>query len=124
MTSSIPIIDISPLLGGSKSDIDKVTNDIADACKSIGFFYIINHGIPQALCNKVFAESRAFFDQPAEVKETINIKKSAHMRGYFSFVADKSDGINGDINVHHAYYFKYPDNMADFVQGHVNSTLH
>lgn len=97
MSDSIPIIDISPLLGGSASGIDKVAKDIAQACRSIGFFYILNHGIPQALCTQVFAQSRAFFEQPTEVKEALDIKKSAHMRGYFSNGADKSDGIHDDF---------------------------
>lgn len=97
MSNSIPTIDISPLFGDSKSGIDEVTKAVADACRSIGFFYIVNHSVPQALCDKVFSETQALFGLPSGVKESMDIQKSAHMRGYFSFGADKSDGIHGDI---------------------------
>lgn len=48
---SIPIIDFSNF----KSEPEKVAQQVSEACKSIGFFYIINHDIPQKDIEKAFA---------------------------------------------------------------------
>lgn len=43
----IDIIDIGVLLemNGSRADRNKIIRQVADACKTEGFFYIRNHGI-------------------------------------------------------------------------------
>ncbi len=94
---TVPVIDISSLFSNKKSETDNLARSIAAACNSIGFFYIINHGVSHTIFDNVFSECRALFNMSAQEKELINIHKSKHMRGYFSFGADKSDGIHGDI---------------------------
>lgn len=40
----ILIIDITPLVSeGAKQD--RVINEIREACKTVGFFYVVGHGI-------------------------------------------------------------------------------
>lgn len=47
---SIPIVDFAEY----KTNPKKVAQNVFDACKSIGFFYIINHGLPQNKIDRAF----------------------------------------------------------------------
>ncbi|KAI8640373.1 hypothetical protein BD408DRAFT_390790 [Parasitella parasitica] len=62
---AIPIVDFADF----RSNPKKVAQDVFDACKSIGFFYMINHDVPQQDIDKAFALSKQFFDLPREEKK-------------------------------------------------------
>src|SRR5210317_2306257 len=81
----IPIIDISPLVSldcndckrGSKvatPELDNVIKAIRDACTTVGFFAITNHGVDTATINNAWKSSQEFFDSDA-----ISIKQSVPM---------------------------------------------
>jgi hypothetical protein len=77
---TIPTVDISPYLENPDSPQSKeVVNEIRQACKTSGFFQIVDHGIPQSLQKTVFDSSRTFFDLPIEEKLKL---KCADGRGY------------------------------------------
>lgn len=46
----------------------------------MGFFYLVNHGIPQELLAQVYAEMANFFHQPASEKQ--KVLANEYMRGY------------------------------------------
>jgi isopenicillin N synthase-like dioxygenase len=62
----IPIIDMAPLHAGSGAHAVGVQIDAA--ARSAGFFYVRDHGVPQALLDAVFAASREFFAMPERLK--------------------------------------------------------
>jgi isopenicillin N synthase-like dioxygenase len=64
----IPIIDLAPFLHGDAADRLAVAGQIAEACQRIGFFYVVNHGVPESLRQAVLDEGRAFFARPVEDK--------------------------------------------------------
>ncbi|MCQ8280106.1 isopenicillin N synthase family oxygenase [Acetobacteraceae bacterium KSS8] len=59
--SEVPIIDLAPFLGGTPSDRARVAAQIAQACREIGFFYVVGHGVPEQLRSDVFACAEAFY---------------------------------------------------------------
>lgn len=63
----LPIIDLGPSF---QSDAGKalVAEQVRIACRDTGFFYVVNHGIDQAIIDRTFAESARFFHQPEHVK--------------------------------------------------------
>ena len=67
---SIPIIDIAPLISptSSLSKRQRVADQIGAACSDIGFFAIVNHGIPPATIEALLASSRKFFDMAEQDK--------------------------------------------------------
>jgi isopenicillin N synthase-like dioxygenase len=77
---SIPIIDIGGLAGDNLSALASVARQIHDACTEIGFFYIMNHGVPAALIDRLVNEAKRFFAQPAEVKSLTAINR--YHRGF------------------------------------------
>ncbi|WP_158968250.1 isopenicillin N synthase family dioxygenase [Chachezhania sediminis] len=66
----IPRIDMSDF-HARKAEI---TEDLWQAATGIGFFQLENHGIPQALIDEAFALSAAFFDLPADLKDTMPLR--------------------------------------------------
>jgi predicted metal-dependent enzyme (double-stranded beta helix superfamily) len=46
---AIPVIDYGPYFAGEKDAIDRLAAELADACENIGFFYALNHGVPEAV---------------------------------------------------------------------------
>lgn len=78
--SDIPSIDLSK--PDSKSLLVK-------ACEEVGFFKVINHGIPLAIIERLEAEAMKFFSLPQCEKEHV---ASANPYGY----GNKMIGLNGD----------------------------
>jgi isopenicillin N synthase-like dioxygenase len=86
--NEIPVIDWLPFRQG---DTAAVAAQIGAACRDIGFFYIVNHGVPAALVAETFAQAKRFFDQPAAFKARTAIETSACHRGYFATGGENLD---------------------------------
>jgi isopenicillin N synthase-like dioxygenase len=54
---SIPAVDMDAPLA-------RVAEQVGAACERIGFFTIVNHGVPAAVIEDAWAAARAFFDLP------------------------------------------------------------
>lgn len=52
------------------------------AARDVGFFYLVGHGVPDALAAALFAASRRFFALPEERKLAIQMANTRHFRGY------------------------------------------
>lgn len=76
--SEIPCIDLASVSSGKmdKSMVDA----IGQACSEIGFFYIVNHGVPAALVDALQQQSAHFFAQSFQDK--MHVKLDQRMRGY------------------------------------------
>ena len=79
---SVPIIDMSGLGGADPELRARTLGELARACRDVGFFGIVGHGIPQSLIADVFAASRTFFAQPEAVKLGLSGDMLATNRGY------------------------------------------
>jgi isopenicillin N synthase-like dioxygenase len=66
--SEIPLIDFSPFLAGTEAGKHAVADEIAHACREIGFFFIKGHGVPEELRTDVFGQAAEFFHQPVSAK--------------------------------------------------------
>ncbi|KAI8369626.1 uncharacterized protein BYT42DRAFT_585134 [Radiomyces spectabilis] len=78
----IPVIDF----GGEP---DKVAQEVLNACKSIGFFYMINHGIPREDIQRAFQLSKDFFNQPVEDKR--KYARTPENHGYAELYSERLD---------------------------------
>ncbi|KAH9831093.1 Clavaminate synthase-like protein [Teratosphaeria destructans] len=67
--ATIPIIDFAKWNASqSKADRLSVAKDLTDACRRVGFVYIINHGIEQSLLDRAFQIVHDFFNLTHEQK--------------------------------------------------------
>ena len=66
---SVPVIDIGLLDQGAEAAT--VIREIASACESWGFFQVTNHGVPEALVERVWSHTRRFFEAPVTAKNAV-----------------------------------------------------
>ena len=81
--SHIPIIDVSDLVAGGPSR-RAVAERLGEACRESGFFYVVGHGVDEALQARLRDLSREFFAQDLETKLRIRMALGGRAwRGYF-----------------------------------------
>lgn len=78
--TEIPVLDLSE----ARSDSSKpdFLRKLRDALLNVGFLYIKNAGIDQALYDRVCEEGIRFFDLPEEEKLRIEMKNKPSFLGY------------------------------------------
>src|SRR5258708_4670232 len=70
----VPTVDVSGVLPGAwAASLRRVADQIGEACETIGFFYAVNHGVPESTADGVFAAARRFFDRPVDERLTIKL---------------------------------------------------
>lgn len=78
--ATLPVLDLARYT--SSADRDAFLADLRHAARDIGFFYLINHGVDDALQNAVQREARRFFTLTEAQKEQVAMIHSPHFRGY------------------------------------------
>ena len=79
---SLPLIDLTGLLGSDIKARTAVAQEIGQACRDTGFFYIYNHGLDASLQSEVFEQTRLLFDLSDEAKRALDKAASPANRGY------------------------------------------
>jgi isopenicillin N synthase-like dioxygenase len=81
--SHIPIIDVGELVADTEGR-RAIADQIGQACRESGFFYIVGHGVDEALQERLQNLSRQFFAQDADAKLQIRMALGGRAwRGYF-----------------------------------------
>ena len=78
---TLPTLDLGRF-DGHASERSSFLEDLRKAARSAGFFYLVGHGIEDALIQDVLKVSRCFFALPAKDKLSIEMVNSPHFRGY------------------------------------------
>lgn len=80
----LPIIDVAALLDRSSGTAARrhCADAIGAACAAYGFFYVSNHGIPEATRHKLLTQAKSFFDLPVPLKMKLHLRESRQFRGY------------------------------------------
>src|ERR1700757_1591538 len=90
--SSIPVIDISTLVTGTKGR-HKVAANIEQACREHGFFYVVEHGVSEHLQRRLEELSGDFFAQDIDAKLQIGMSRGGRAwRGYFPVGGELTSG--------------------------------
>src|SRR5262245_59969526 len=88
----IPVIDVGALVSGADARHD-VAAQIGRACRDCGFFYIVGHGVDEALQHRLEESSRRFFAQDVPTKLTIAMAHGGRAwRGYFPVGGELTSG--------------------------------
>lgn len=92
--SSIPVINL-------EQPLETYAKQIGDACRNIGFFYIINHGIDECIMEDVIDASKRLFQLDLDSKLVLTNRndngreETKGYRGYFGIGAEDLDNKDG-----------------------------
>lgn len=83
-TSGIPIIDFTKWKKRSSlEERQAIARQVADACREVGFVYVVNHGLSPELLEEAFGWTKKLFDLNLEQKmQAPHPDGSAVHRGY------------------------------------------
>ena len=84
VVEQVPIIDIGDLIRDAESTAAAGAIDqMAEACRTWGFFQVVNHGIPTAQIAEVWRQTHEFFDLPIEEKLKI-VRNKENPWGFYN----------------------------------------
>ena len=91
-TCDAPPIDLSKLNG---PDHEKVVDEIARAAETLGFFQVVNHGVPLELLESLKDAAHTFFSLPPEKKAVYctGVSPSPRVKYGTSFVPEKEKAL-------------------------------
>ena len=105
---AIPVLDLSPLLRGDPGAAAALGAELRDAFENVGFYFVVNHGIPQSLINATFDAARRFHAMPLEHKLALQMNKDNV--GYMPFKASTTRhstlNANNKPNLVQAFFTK------------------
>ncbi|MEM8500631.1 MAG: 2OG-Fe(II) oxygenase family protein [Pseudomonadota bacterium] len=122
LVDQVPIIDVGDLINDTQSAVAaNAIDEMADACRSWGFFQVVNHGICSAQIAEVWRQTQLFFQLPTEEKLQIVrnkenpwgfynnelTKNQRDKKEVFDFTLDGVDPIYGMRN-------RWPQNPTQF----------
>jgi isopenicillin N synthase-like dioxygenase len=80
--SVVPVIDLLPYFAGATEEKHRVAAELDRACRDVGFYVIIGHGVDPELIEQVEAVSRQFFDLPIAEKMKVHVGDMPGAVGY------------------------------------------
>lgn len=66
----IPILDLAPFLAGEDGALERLAAELRYAQENVGFYFIINHGVPKELLSRTNDNLVRFFALPDETKRS------------------------------------------------------
>ncbi|HKX42170.1 MAG TPA: 2-oxoglutarate and iron-dependent oxygenase domain-containing protein [Burkholderiaceae bacterium] len=92
--STLPVIDIALLVRDPASPGARdIAAQIGAACRAHGFFYVVGHGVDEALCERLDALSREFFARPDDEKAAVRMALAGRAwRGWFPLGGELTSG--------------------------------
>lgn len=94
--TAIPAIDVSGLDRGPR-ERRACAAEIGRACREIGFFHIVNHGVDARLRERVFDVAARFFAGDLADKMAVALDKDSAFVGYFPLAGETTDpALGGD----------------------------
>ena len=81
-SGQIPLIDLAPWFDGDAAERRKLCRRVNRVCHEIGFFYVVNHGIPAAASAAYLEMLRAFFALPLAARQALDKHHSPQFRGW------------------------------------------
>jgi isopenicillin N synthase-like dioxygenase len=78
----VPVIDLAPYFSGTPDGKRRVAGHIGRACREVGFYVIVGHGVDPGLVDELERVSREFFDLPLEEKMRLHVGGAPGAVGY------------------------------------------
>ncbi|KAF9730319.1 2OG-Fe(II) oxygenase superfamily protein [Paraphaeosphaeria minitans] len=96
--NEVPKIDMQRIYSDNLGDREQLAKEVGEACRNVGFFYAVNHGVEERILDDTFTAVKRFFHLPTEVKMEVHNQKTEKFRGYEAFLEGKLDpSTRGDL---------------------------
>jgi isopenicillin N synthase-like dioxygenase len=121
----VPVIDFIALRNPDLAARRALAQEIAQVCADLGFFYIVNHGVPVSGVTDMFDCARDFFALPQSSRDAVALSKSTHYRGYIplkvmsqkpQFEATKAE-LKGNLYEAFQIHAEFPADDPDVLAG-------
>ena len=76
----IPVIDMAPVIAGTPGAQEHAAEQLYEATQRLAFFFIGNHGVPEASMDAIIAQSARFHGLPLD--EKMKVKVGGDVLGY------------------------------------------
>ncbi|WP_285059257.1 isopenicillin N synthase family dioxygenase [Pedobacter ginsengisoli] len=117
----IPSLDLGSYINGNDEQRRKFSDELGRAFNDSGFVTITNHGLDQALIDKLYKNIQAMFSLPPEQKKQYEKIELAGQRGYTSPGKETAKGaktadlkefwqIGQEVTDNDPVKYEYPDN--------------
>ena len=117
----IPILDIGPYLSEEPGAAKELAENIRFIQETIGFYVVVNHGIPRAMISEAYAALQKFFALPTDAK--LELKFDNTSVGYIVpkstvYVTSKiNENTKQDLNETLVLALERPDDHPYIEQG-------
>lgn len=112
----IPVIDVGALRDGDDTAAAAIATEMRQASETAGFFYVVNHGVPEAVTDAAQAAAADFFARSDSEKQRIEV--DARHRGYVGFgQARLSEEARADLKETFVWGLELPDDDPDVLAG-------
>ena len=92
---TLPIVDLASSNESDGALLARIAAEVGAACRDVGFFYVVNHGVEARLVAEAFAQSHRFFALPLPDKRRLAIEKIGGNRGYSGLLHEALDPAAG-----------------------------
>jgi len=82
MSTRLPVIDLKSWFSGNQRQRLELCAQVRQICHEIGFFYVVNHGIPRQVSQSYMVLLKSFFALPQAAKQAIDKQGSPQFRGW------------------------------------------
>jgi len=94
---AVPVIDIEGFVGGNSDARGHIALDVDQACRDVGFFAVVGHGVDVDVIERAHREALAFFDLPADDRMAASKPEPGAPYGYSPFEHEALNrSIGGD----------------------------
>jgi polar amino acid transport system ATP-binding protein len=93
--TDVPVIDVGPLRGERPGATrDAVARALDAACRDVGFFYVVGHGVDDRLPRRLDTLARAFFALDDTEKSLVAMPRAGRAwRGWFPLGGELTSGV-------------------------------
>ncbi len=84
----IPVVDLGGFADGSRAQRVAIGTDIDSACREVGFFSVVGHGVDVEVIDELHRVALAFFDLPLAQRLAVAMPEPGYPYGYGALQAE------------------------------------
>ena len=119
---TIAVVDLGPSREGDAAAFAQAVRDVGEASRHLGFFFVRQHGVPQALIDRMFEQTERFHALPLERKMAVQALQPSigylplggqTQRTYeYLYGPSKHPDRSASFYIRHEYAADHPDRLA------------